>query len=376
MLIGSGKGPSLMDLCVRKIAENIVNYSTFSMIPRDISQLIFNEMVNSQRLSQSCLEAFRDCAIQDMCLGDALKDCKNLQSLNFNFCELISDVGLAHLSGLNVFFLDGLLGFCLLHNDSFRSHLGMHLDLERCPKIHNGLIHIQGLSKLESLNIKWCNSITDADMKHLAGLTSLKSLQISCSKVTDSGIAYLKALQKLSLLNLEGCLVTAACLDSLAALSMLLYLNLNRCRVTDDGSDKFARLGSLKVLNLGFNDITDACLKHLKGLTNLESLNLDSCRIKDAGLINLAGLRRLKCLELSDTEIGSGGLHHLSGLTNLQSINLSFTGVTDGGLRKPSGLSTLKSLNLDARQITDSGLAARTNGETQQLPVAEACPWE
>lgn len=28
----------------------------------------------------------------------ALKDCKNLQSLNFDFCELVSDVGLDHLT--------------------------------------------------------------------------------------------------------------------------------------------------------------------------------------------------------------------------------------------------------------------------------------
>lgn len=28
-----------------------------------------------------------------------LKDCKNIQALNFNFCDQISDCGLEHLSG-------------------------------------------------------------------------------------------------------------------------------------------------------------------------------------------------------------------------------------------------------------------------------------
>ncbi|KAI6672017.1 hypothetical protein NL676_006902 [Syzygium grande] len=394
-----GKCPSLMDLCVQKITEDIGTYRTFSMLPRDITQLIFNELVFSQRLTNASLEAFRDCALQDLLLGEypgvddkwlnvissqgssllsvdlsgsevsddgvtLLKDCTDLQSLNFNYCDRISDLGVQLLSGLS-----NLTALSFRRNDAITSQ-GMSalaglvnlakLDLERCPKIHGGLIHLEGLSKLESLNIKWCNSITDADMKPLSGLKNLKSLQLSCSKITDNGIMHLKGLHKLSMLNLEGCPVTAACLDSLAALSALLYLNLNRCRLTNEGCGKFSRLGNLKVLNLGFNDITDGCLVHLRGLRNLESLNLDSCRISDGGLVNLADLRRLKCLELSDTEVGSNGLHHLSGLTNLESINLSFTAVTDGGLRRLSGLSALKSLNLDVRLITDTGLTALT----------------
>lgn len=34
------------------------------MLPRDISQQIFNELVYSQRLTDVSLEAFRDCALQ------------------------------------------------------------------------------------------------------------------------------------------------------------------------------------------------------------------------------------------------------------------------------------------------------------------------
>lgn len=44
--------------------QDIGKYSSFSMLPRDITQLIFNELVYSQHLSKACLEAFKDCAIQ------------------------------------------------------------------------------------------------------------------------------------------------------------------------------------------------------------------------------------------------------------------------------------------------------------------------
>jgi hypothetical protein len=34
------------------------------MLPRDLSQQIFNELVISHSLTAACLEAFRDCALQ------------------------------------------------------------------------------------------------------------------------------------------------------------------------------------------------------------------------------------------------------------------------------------------------------------------------
>lgn len=228
-----------MELCIYKIREDINKYSTFSMLPRDISQQVFNELVYSRILNEVYLEAFRDCALQDLDLGEypglkdswmdvissqgpsllsvdiscsevtdsgliPLKSCKNLQALNFNYCDQISDNGLAHISGLsnlttlsfrrnNQITAQGLSAFAGLINL-------LKLDLERCPGIRGGLVHLKGLTKLESLNVKCCNCMTDADMKHLSGLN------------------------KLSLLNMEGCPVTAACLQTLAGFSEPLLL--------------------------------------------------------------------------------------------------------------------------------------------------------
>lgn len=44
--------------------QDISKYSSFSMLPRDISQQIFNELVESHCLSDSSLEAFGDCALE------------------------------------------------------------------------------------------------------------------------------------------------------------------------------------------------------------------------------------------------------------------------------------------------------------------------
>jgi hypothetical protein len=144
----NGECPSLMELCVRKIQEDIDRYTKFSDLPRDISQQIFDELVYSQRLTLKSLEAFRDCAIQDLYLGEypgvnddwmdvissqstsllsvdfsgsditdsglvSLKGCTNLESLNFNFCDQISNRGLVHLSGKLYSFSHISFVFCL-----------------------------------------------------------------------------------------------------------------------------------------------------------------------------------------------------------------------------------------------------------------------
>ncbi|WRX33072.1 Leucine-rich repeat - like 10 [Theobroma cacao] len=361
--------PSLMELCIDKICEDIDQYSSFSMLPKDISQQIFNKLVLSHLLTDVSLQKFRDCALEDVWLGeypgvqDSWMDVISSQRTSLLSVDLsgsdVTDTGLGLLKEAEfiVLFSDSTdidTNFARA-DDCFMLFLVNleKLDLERCSGIHGGFVHIKGLSKLESLNIRCCKCITDLDLKAISGLNNLKELQISNSNITDFGLSYLgvwkqsvkrcslafsmAGLRKLIVLNLEGCYVTAACLDSISALVALAYLNLSRCCLTDDGCDKFS------------------------GLTNLESLNLDSCKIGNEGLANLTGLSLLKSLELSDTEVGSNGLRHLSGLTRLETLNLSFTLVTDSGLKRLSGLTALKSLNLDARQITDAGLSALTS---------------
>ncbi|CAK8531987.1 unnamed protein product [Lathyrus sativus] len=121
------------------------------MLPCDISQQNLNNLVYSQRLTGGSLEAFRDCALQDIYLGEYagvddswmdvissqgssllsvdlsgsditnfgltyLKDCQSLISLNLNYCDQISDHGLDYISGLS-----NLTCFSFRRNDSISS---------------------------------------------------------------------------------------------------------------------------------------------------------------------------------------------------------------------------------------------------------------
>lgn len=181
---GSLSTPSLLELSVQAFCQNIGRYRTLSAMPRDLTQQILNELVRHQLLAPPLLHAFLDCALQDVMLEEypgvddtwldvigtqgssllaldisgsavtdaglkALEMCNNLQTLILSSCDHISDAGLVSLTGFgnltslsfrssNLITADGMRYFAHLINLK-------DLDLECCPRIHGGLIHLKGL---------------------------------------------------------------------------------------------------------------------------------------------------------------------------------------------------------------------------------------
>ncbi len=108
------------------------------------------------------------------------------------------------------------------------------------------------------------NKITDAGLVHLKGLTKLQSLVLSDTKITDAGLVHLKGLTNLQTLYLYN------------------------TQITDAGLVHLKGLINLELIGLGFcRKITDAGLVHLKGMTNLEKLILYDAKVTDAGVADL-----------------------------------------------------------------------------------------
>jgi hypothetical protein len=179
---GDGKAPSLLELSIRKICESIGRYDSFNVLPRDLSQHIFNELVRTQVLTRTLLQSFQDCNLQDAFLGEypevedswleilatqgpsllavdisssnvtdsglsILQDCLNLQYLNLNYCEQISDAGLEYLTGLTNLTSLSFKTSNAITAQGLRALAGLvnltSLDLERCSGIHGGLVHLR-----------------------------------------------------------------------------------------------------------------------------------------------------------------------------------------------------------------------------------------
>jgi internalin A len=192
-----------------------------------------------------------------------------------------------------------------------RAAFGLCLNLTKVTDA--GLKELAGLKSLRALYLAGNEreaetQLTDAGLKELASLKSLRILDVRATKVTDVGLKALAALKSLQSLYLTDCRVTDAGLKELAGLKCLQILNLGDTKVTDTGLKELAGLKNLRALYLYNTAVTDACLKDLATLKSLQMLNLASCSgVTDAGLKELAALKGLKDLRLHLTKVTSAG---------------------------------------------------------------------
>jgi Leucine-rich repeat (LRR) protein len=145
------------------------------------------------------------------------------RGMNFIYLNLhssdVTDVGLAHLKGLN-----GL----------------EYLNLTHTRITDAGLTHLKGLTGLEYLNLT-STPITDAGLTHLKGLAGLEYLGLSNTQVTDAGLAHLQDLTHLERLSLENTHITDAGLIHLKGLTSLELLYLTNTQVTQAGTDELGK---------------------------------------------------------------------------------------------------------------------------------------
>jgi hypothetical protein len=152
----------------------------------------------------------------------------------------------------------------------------------------------------------------------------------------------------LTTLNLAGCTqVSNNELRVLATLTALTSLNLGYC--SDNGSDNRLRT-TWSGRTTGSTQVSDNGLRALAGLTALTSLNLEACRqVSDDGLLALSSLTALTSLNLKACrQVSDGGLRALTAsLTALTSLDLSHLDyLTNYGLHGLASLTALTSLNL------------------------------
>ena len=116
----------------------------------------------------------------------------------------------------------------------------VQVDLDRAPISDQDLQHLVGLTSLQAL---WLDEtgITDKGLKTLRGLDSLEELTLNGTQITDKGLAHLQGLTQLTGLYLLGNKITDAGLAELVGLTGLLQLWLDDTAVTDEGVAKLQK---------------------------------------------------------------------------------------------------------------------------------------
>jgi len=177
---------------------------------------------------------------------------------------------------------------------------------------------------------------TDADMKYVGKVPSLRGITLVKCPITDAGMIHLKGMRNVTGLNLNGTQVSDKTLEYIGPMADLKELHLARTAVTDAGLTHLRGLKKLEFLGLGRTSVTDKGIRFLTGLESLRSLDLGSTKITDAALEQIGKIRSLQGLYIGGTNITDEGLRHLKSLENLKEISISVTGVT------PEGIAQLK----------------------------------
>jgi hypothetical protein len=133
---------------------------------------------------------------------------------------------------------------------------------------------------------------------------------------------------------LVGAKLGDADMKDLAVLKHITSLNIAKTQISNHGLKELAGFQHLESLNLGGTQISDAGLKELASLKKqLTTLVLIDTKIGDAGLWELAPLKQLQCLLLGGTQISDAGLKALTPFQELENLALNNTKIGDAGLK-------------------------------------------
>ncbi len=291
-----------------------------------------------------------------------------------------------------------------------------------CFFCSSDMVHVRGLSDLESFSSTAACEITNEDLHCLKSFTSLKILRLASMLHRDfgwgapnrywpdraapfsaAGLAAVRDMPQLRELMLVGDGLTDEGMDNVAAASDLRSLTLSGF-FTNDALRSIGALSRLERLSLT-GDFDDAGLLWLSRLNGLETLILNSPKLRGPGLAHLASLPRLRYLRIghadpdlslhelarwpsleflnldhvrlianSDSPSFSDGiLASLPPLPQLRSLSLAGNSISDEGLECLMRFPSLTELNLRRNRVTDVGLARLTEHEPFQRNLRVLC---
>lgn len=248
-----------------------------------------------------------------------------------------------------------------------------------------GTFNRNAAGKITAVNFR-ASWVTDADLRRLASLPALTSLDLSLTRVTDQGMQELKNLTGVTELNLRFAeYVTDEGLSAIKNWKQLKRLVLHGTKVSDTALEHIAGISSLEVLDLGSVMLTDVALERLTVLPNLKALTIGGNELGDAGLQALRQMPGLTYLDLSGRQgtdsnvwaisMSDVGLEAVLTLTKLQELRfgctsigvgiegarfaeVSMMGITPRWLEKMKALKELRRLKLQGcSRIDDTAVA-------------------
>jgi internalin A len=230
--------------------------------------------------------------------------------------------------------------------------------------------------------------ITDEGMAELKSLRNVTDLNLYYAEyVTDLGVAAIKDWKKLKHLNLHGTKSSDTALEHIAGITSIESLDVGSTLMTDVGLERLSTLTDLKELTMGGNELGDAGLQALRQLPTLKYLDLSGRQGNDknvwtivmstAGLDAVLSLRNLRELrigcyamnvgveeakfaEVTATAVLPEWLERMRALLpKLDTVRFQGCGkIDDSSIKTLMAMPDLKEADLRGTGITEKGAAA------------------
>lgn len=234
--------------------------------------------------------------------------------------------------------------------------------------------------------------ISDADLKALRSLTSLRVLRAEGARFTDRvELAPLGQLERLvlnrasisderlgvlppTLMALEladTALSDISLAERLPALTRLHALMLARSRAGNGAVRAVRGATGLELLDVSGTQVSDALAPVIQTLTALRTVLVDRAEVGDPLIAALDGASGLQLLSANETRISDAALRHLAGHRRLRALGVSGTRVTARGLRALRTLTELRELAVDVTGADDQSIAALFGATHLSLLSAE-----
>lgn len=232
------------------------------------------------------------------------------------------------------------------------------LDLANCAIQGEGLKHIGALPNLRELNLT-LTPVKDDALKHLAGLTELRSLGLASTQCNGTGFQYLKALKNLENVNFHFTPLNDEGLRAISQVPISGRLWFAHTRFTDEGAASLKNLTQLKRCGLG-STVKGSSGAAVAALTKLplEDLALLDNQASPVGLTHAAQIATLRRLDVSHAPtVKDDSLGAVAQMPALEEFKLGSAQVTDAGLQLLAASKSLKKLSLSGlKGVTPAGI--------------------
>lgn len=275
-----------------------------------------------------------------------------------------------NLERLSLWGTTGLTDYHVRHLEGLTRLKSLTLWGTDSPLSDAALASIGKLSSLEELYfLRIMTRFTAAGVARLKKLSNLRHVSFGFSQIGADGLRHLAALPRLE--SIHDVALSTESVEALASLENLKSLRIGMlmppigAAVPQEDLSGLARLSSLEELSIGGGRWTEDELVVLESLPNLRRLQVASTDVTDRTMATIGKLKRLEYLNLGMTRVTKRGLNQLNGLTNLRTLDAfaysTGESIVDEVPLNLSTLTNLKTLVLTRFALVDSDLASVAN---------------